>query len=200
MTAIRELNATDLERAGMALAQAFETDPMFQWMFTDAATRARFARQFARVPLRYGLRYGRATESNDAQAVSIWIPPERPLSMMGLIRCGMLAMPFHIGLGPYSRFLGANAVMARFHNEHASEPHWYLFVIGVCPELQGRGLGTALITEGLQRADQDGCACYLETSSERNVPYYERFGFRVVGEAPLGKNGPTGWAMRRDVP
>lgn len=200
MTPIQELNPNDLDRAGVTLGQAFETDPMVQWMSSDAATRARFCGQFTRVPLRYGLRYGRVTESSDAQAVSIWIPPERPLSMMGLIRCGMLAMPFHIGLGPYSRFLSANKAMARFHGEYASEPHWYLFAIGVAPELQGRGLGTALIREGLQRADEVGCPSYLETSSERNVPYYERFGFRVVGEAPLGKNGPPGWAMRRDVP
>ena len=172
----------------------------FGWISPDAATRARFTRQFTRVPLRYGLRYGRVAESNDAQAVSIWIPPERPLSMIGLIRCGLLAMPFQIGLAPFSRFLSANKAMGRFHEEHASEPHWYLFAIGVSPEMQGRGLGTALITEGLQRANQDGCPCYLETSSERNVPYYERFGFRVVGEAPLGKDGPPGWAMRRDVP
>jgi len=200
MTLIQELNPNDLERAAATMGQAFETDPMVQWMSPDAATRARFSRQFTRVPLRYGLRYGRVTESNDAQAVSIWIPPERPLSMMGLIRCGMLAMPFQIGLAPFSRFLSANKEMGRFHDEHASEPHWYLFAIGVSPKLQGRGLGTALIAEGLQRADQDGCPCYLETSSERNVPYYERFGFRVVGEAPLGKDGPPGWAMRREVP
>jgi hypothetical protein len=76
-------------------------------MSPDASTRARFSRKITRVPLRYGLRYGRVTQSNDAQAVSIWIPPARLLSMMGLIRCGMLAMPFQIGFGSYSRFRGA---------------------------------------------------------------------------------------------
>ncbi|MGA7306117.1 MAG: hypothetical protein WBW88_14655 [Rhodothermales bacterium] len=104
---IRELTSNDLDRAAETLGQAFENDPMVQWMSPDAATRARFTRQFTRVPLRYGHRFGRVTESNDAQAVSIWIPPERPLNLTGLIRCGMLAMPFQIGFGPYSRFLGA---------------------------------------------------------------------------------------------
>lgn len=199
LDAIAELESKNSERASMTLGQAFETDPMFEWIFPDEATRPELSRTLTQVPLRYGLRFGRVTESNAVQAVAIWIPPERPLSIGGLIRCGMLGMPFHIGFGPFSRFMSANAVMDRFHSKHVPEPHWYLFAIGVSPELQGQGLGTALVTEGLERADQDGCPCYLETSSERNVPYYERFGFTVVGKAALGKNGPPGWAMRREV-
>jgi len=200
MTTIQKLTPDLLDRAGETLGQAFESDPMFQWLFPDPATRPESCRELTRVPLLYGHRFGRVMESNDAKAVAIWIPPDRPISMIGLIRSAMLAMPFHIGFGPFARFLGANMVMDRFHQKYAPEPHWYFFALGVAPELQGRGLGTALITEGLQRADKDGCPAYLETSSERNVAYYERFGFKVVGEAPLGKDGPTGWAMRREVP
>jgi ribosomal protein S18 acetylase RimI-like enzyme len=151
-----------------------------------------------RVPLRYGLRFGHATESNDATAVAVWIPPGRALTTGGMARCGMLAVPFRIGFRAFAAFMRANDVMGAFHQQHAQEPHWYLLVVGVDPDCQGRGLGTALIQEGLGRADQTGSPCYLETSDERNVRLYERFGFNVVGTALLGKDGPPGWAMRRE--
>ena len=36
------------------------------------------------------------------------------------------------------------------------------------------------------------------TSDERNVAFYERLGFRVLADAPLGTGGPRGWGMRRE--
>jgi hypothetical protein len=55
-----------------------------------------------------------------------------------------------------------------------------------------------LVKEGLARADQANYPCYLETSEERNLPFYERCGFKVVESALLGDGGPTAWGMRRD--
>jgi ribosomal protein S18 acetylase RimI-like enzyme len=199
MELIGEVAAKDHERAVATIGAAFESDPMFEWMFPVPETRPNLARVFAAVPVRYGLRFGRLTGSGETRAVAIWIPPEQPFSILGMVRSGFLAMPFRIGFGSFRRFMSANDVMGRYHKKHVPEPHWYLFAVGVAPEVQGQGLGSALIREGLSLADAAGHPCYLETSNERNVPYYERFGFRVLGSAPLGKDGPPGWAMRRDA-
>ena len=50
----------------------------------------------------------------------------------------------------------------------------------------------------LERCDDEGVPAYLESSKEKNVPYYERHGFRVTGELRLPKDGPPLWAMWRD--
>jgi ribosomal protein S18 acetylase RimI-like enzyme len=199
MEPIRELAAKDHARAVATIGAAFEADPMFGWMFPLAETRSNLSRAFADVPVRYGLRFGRVTESSGTRAVAIWIPPERPFSVLGMVRCGFFAMPVRIGFGPFLRFMSANDVMGRYHKKHMPQRHWYLFAVGVAPEAQGQGLGSALIREGLGLADAAGHPCYLETSNERNLAYYERFGFRVLGTAPLGKDGPPGWAMRREA-
>jgi len=39
---------------------------------------------------------------------------------------------------------------------------------------------------------------YLETSSERNVAFYRRLGFDVVGSVTLPDDGPHTWAMVRN--
>jgi predicted N-acetyltransferase YhbS len=80
---------------------------------------------------------------------------------------------------------------------HPREPHWYLAVLGTDPPHQGKGVGAALMTPVLARCDAEGTGAYLESSKPDNVPYYERFGFRVTGQIDMPK-GPTMWPMWRD--
>ncbi|GAA4190968.1 hypothetical protein GCM10023074_08430 [Microbispora amethystogenes] len=70
--------------------------------------------------------------------------------------------------------------------------------MGTAPEFQGRGLGGAVLLPGLEEAERAGYPAFLETSSERNVAFYERHGFRVTADVRLPDNGPRTWCMRRD--
>jgi ribosomal protein S18 acetylase RimI-like enzyme len=198
MESVEPLRREMVERATLTLARAFSTDPMFTWIFPDPARRFQALLRLNRVPLEYGLRDGHVTQCGDGMAAAIWIPPGRTISTVGMIRSGILSVPFRIGLRPFAKFMGANGIMERIHKKHVPEPHWYLMILGVDPELQGRGLGSALVREGVARADEANCPCYLETSEERNLAFYERHGFAVVETATLGKGGPTAWAMRRE--
>lgn len=180
------------------MERAFASDPLFTWVFPSSETRPAALRRFMRVPVEYGVRYGRVTASHDAKAVCVWIPPGPGLTIPRMIRCGFLGIPFRVGFGPFARFAGANGVMDKIHKRRVPESHWYLLLVGVDPELQNRGVGSALVKEGLLQADQSSCPCYLETSEKRNLAFYERHGFVVLEEATLGKGGPLAWAMRRE--
>ena len=50
----------------------------------------------------------------------------------------------------------------------------------------------------LARCDAARLPAYLESSKERNVPFYERHGFRVTGELTIPGGGPTLWLMWRN--
>jgi len=78
------------------------------------------------------------------------------------------------------------------------EPHWHLDSVGVEPGWQGRGIGSALVEFGAERARLSNSAIILETGTPRNVPLYERLGFHVVDEADPPEGGPHVWFMRRD--
>ena len=188
-----------LDAANDTLVAAFMDDSLIGWVFPDPATRARRLRRLNRVPLEYGLRYGYVRQSDKGRCVAIWIPPGKPMSPGRMVRCGMLAVPLRTGLRPLARFGGANGVMDKIHKRHMSGPHWELLIVGVDPALQGRGRGSALVRDGLARADESGLPCYLNTNTPANVPFYERLGFSVLEEATLGKDGPAAWAMRRDA-
>jgi predicted N-acetyltransferase YhbS len=65
------------------------------------------------------------------------------------------------------------------------EPHWHLGPVGVLPELQGSGIGTALMRRFCQEVDARGAAAFLETDQPGNVRFYQGFGFQLVEEVDI---------------
>ena len=76
-----------------------------------------------------------------------------------------------------------------------AEPHWHLDIVGVSPDHQGTGVGSALVKTGLTEADRAGVPAFLVTSHASNVPFYEHHGFAVTEEFDLGP--VQNWAMLR---
>ena len=75
------------------------------------------------------------------------------------------------------------------HNEWARhdplDQHWHLGPVGVLPSHQGKGIGTKLLSRFCQEVDACLSPAYLETDADRNVRFYERFGFEVVKESEI---------------
>ena len=55
---------------------------------------------------------------------------------------------------------------------------------------RGRGYGTQLMRQGLVACDRDQQPAYLEATSPTNRMFYERHGFRVLGEIRSGDSPP----------
>ena len=74
-------------------------------------------------------------------------------------------------------------------------PHYYLGVIGVHPEMHGRGIGTQLLRSfcDISSSDPLSCSVYLETAEESNLGFYEGAGFAETGRGRLGR--ATLWCM-----
>jgi GNAT superfamily N-acetyltransferase len=101
------------------------------------------------------------------------------------------------GPGPYGRFTEAFRHFEHIHHQCIAGPHWYLALLGVSPECQRQGIGGALLTPVLQRADQEGLSCYLETFVSDNVPFYQHRGFEVVEVGVEPQSKIAFWAMKR---
>lgn len=56
----------------------------------------------------------------------------------------------------------------------------YVSGVGVVPELQGRGYGTAMLAASRDTAGRRGCELVWLNASPHNVPFYERIGFELV--------------------
>lgn len=84
------------------------------------------------------------------------------------------------------------------HPLHPTGPCFYLWVLGVDPPLQGRGLGGAMLRALCARADRAGVPTYLETDKESSVRMYQAHGFEVERDITIAKLGDLRtWTMLR---
>jgi ribosomal protein S18 acetylase RimI-like enzyme len=63
---------------------------------------------------------------------------------------------------------------------------YYLWFIGVDRNEQNKEIGSALIKEVIEDAHFKQKPVYLETSTLKNIPWYEKFGFQIYNELDLG--------------
>jgi len=77
------------------------------------------------------------------------------------------------------------------------ERHLKLAFLGVDPSVQGRGIGSRLVSVGNRAADERGLPVYLDTFTERDVRFYERRGYRVIERHQMATGPFPVWAMRR---
>ena len=196
--AVRAARRDEAALLGEVLADAFSEDPVFAWLIPpELPGRDNRMRTFFTSMSRGYLRQGKPCYlTSDASAAALWAAPKAwamPLSQV-ILEAAPSGLAFRRTL---LRALRTQLQIERLHAE-LSQPHWYLGYLGTRSDRQGQGLGTQMLREVLTGADTDGLAAYLESSNERNLPMYERNGFRVVGELQALGHGPTIWRMWRE--
>lgn len=196
MADVRPVTPGDLVDVGGSLGRAFGDDPVMEYLVPGVSPRER-ARRMARffaTETKQRARLAGAWTSAGCEGAALWAPPGRWRTG---VRDGLgLALPIVRAAGP--RVLAKLPVLARMEKVHPKEPHWYLAVLGTDPDHQGKGIGRDLLAPVLERCDHEGLPAYLESSKESNIPYYERFGWRLTGELSLARGAPTIYPMWRE--
>lgn len=196
---IVNLDRAQISDAGKVLGRAFWDDPAAIYIMPDDAARSEQLTWFMTGAARYGDLFGSAhTTADTVEGAAIWLPPEEThVTDEKMSQAGFDELPDRLGEDGYERFGNMFGRMDELHERDVPEPHWYLFILGVDPPRQGQGLGSAIIQEGLSRADAAGLPCYLETMKARNVPFYEKHGFQVVVDEIIPGGGLRLWTMKR---
>ena len=122
----------------------------------------------------------------DDQAVCLWHTPDDP---------GLEWPTFPTVAGALTALVGASDAERVGNALHPisditpTEPHVYVNFLAVDPAQQGRGAGGRAIAPALDAARARGIGVRLESTNPRNLPFYERLGFRRRAELQLG-DGP----------
>ncbi len=195
---LRRAVRDDVSALAGVLSRAFDGDPFYRFLAGDAPERhARMYEGWLGI-LRFASAGLRETWTTDDQAaVAVWLPPgDRGPGIID----GFRLLPAMARLAGWRRLRVVSAAvdaLERRRRHHVPGPHFYLSVLGVDPERQGEGLGSALLRPVLDRCDAERLPAYLETAVGRNVLLYERLGFDVVEELVLPRTDIHGWLMRR---
>lgn len=200
-TEIIRLERSQIDQAICVAAQAFDADPWIRYFCPpDDQARQKSLRWMSQMLLRYHQPYPYIyTTPGKPKGVAIWLPPgEYPFKTWRLLQVGGYGFPWQLRLNrvypALSWFIQAEA----YHQQDISQPHWYLSLLGVAPEAQGQGIGSLLLQPVLEAADRNGQSCYLETSTEAAVRFYQRHGFAILRTGEVAVNGPRFWTMGRE--
>jgi GNAT superfamily N-acetyltransferase len=196
VTDVRQATAVDLPAISASLAKAFADDPvMLHILPATVRSQPERLQGLMRVEAKSALPHRSVWTTADRQATAIWKPPDKwKLGGVELLKQAPATLSILRGrVG-----VGLSALNAIEKRHPVTPPHWHLAVLGTEPEGQGKGKGSAVLQPVLDRCDREGEGAYLESSKERNVPFYERHGFRVTEELDLPKGGPRVWLMWRD--
>ncbi|MCB1001463.1 MAG: GNAT family N-acetyltransferase [Acidimicrobiales bacterium] len=193
----RHALAEDLPALEVALATAFADDPMISWVVGDGERERRIrvaAPGFFRPALAAGIVRGHTYTVPDRSGAAIWSPPDVPMFREDEGMAFGTAIVEQLGEAAMHRLMALSELVGSQHPR--TESHFYLFILGAA--VQGRGVGAAVMRPVLDRCDADRLPAYLESSSDRNVPFYERLGFRITWTDRPTPDGPVLRGMWRD--
>jgi len=188
--AVKTIAKDEKAKALDVFTLAFVDDPMLRWIFADGSV---YLKNLGAAQFALG---GRALEHatghalDDFSAATFWLPPGigPDEEEMGALIAGNV---------PEEKQADLVGVVEQMASYHPDEPHWYLAVLGVDANRQGKGLGSLLMKHALARIDAEGATAYLESSNPRNVPFYERHGFEVIGRIQSGASPAVTPMLRR---
>lgn len=195
---IRSAQPAEAEALATTLASAFAEDPLFRWVTDVGPGRSiepKLQVLFGTLVKQEFRRDDHLVFTNDdGSAVAVWMHPNQwKMSPLATLRV-LPAMVRSLGT-KFPRMLGAFNAVEKVHPE---AEHYFLEALGTSQQVQGKGLGSAVIRPMLDRCDAEGMPAYLESSNPQNIPFYARHGFQPTGEIMVGEGAPTVTAMWRD--
>lgn len=121
--------------------------------------------------------------SDDNKAVALLIYPEKKRTTLKTIWLDVRLAFKCVGIKNTGRAIKRESEIKKVHPRG---PITYLWFIGVSPDEQGRGYGTNLLKDLISFCKEKGHIICLETSTERNIPWYKKHGFEIYKELNFG--------------
>jgi hypothetical protein len=177
---IVEIKKEDITHVAKVLAVAFREDPIFKYIFQTEEKYDKSAVWIFSTWIRWAILFGKAWMTEDRKAVVLMRSLRSPeMSLLSMIRAGMLLTPLKLGFTSFRRFyFQVVTVLDKKHKEiMGTQPHWYGWMIGVIPEQ--RGAGRDLMSYCFKIADEYHLPIFLETATQRNVALYNHRHFQV---------------------
>jgi ribosomal protein S18 acetylase RimI-like enzyme len=195
------LNREDVPRAGSVLSQAFRNDPLWRRVFEGVPHFEERFRTFFFTPVLFCLRYGMVYGTSSVlEGIAGMVPGDRSeMTMWRIVRSGAFGPAMKIGMRVAKRMVPiGRAITPDRNTAMKGREYIYLFILGVMPELQGKGHGGKILHTIADACDRAQLPVYLETETEENVRIYERFGFAVVKKIVLEELKVPMWEMVRE--
>jgi Acetyltransferase (GNAT) family len=127
--------------------------------------------------------FGKVFISNDKNACALILFPDKKKTSFKSILLDIQLILKTIGIPNIGKALSREAKIKKLQPKFDM---YYLWFVGVDPASQKHGHGSKLLEEIIADSKQMDRPLYLETSTLQNLPWYQKFGFKIYDQLDLG--------------
>ncbi|KAI9821786.1 MAG: hypothetical protein M1827_002367 [Pycnora praestabilis] len=190
MEDIRAVGIHEHKEAAQCLADAFADDEVARY-FIDTEDRSHWSEQdkwdlhvsiLEYVVAAHCYKGLVTTVGSNYDCVALWMPPGKNMDdWCTILRSGLWRLQYKLSWEGKQRFF-AEFLPLLHHTKHAvmdnrDDNSYYLVYIGTKRSARGKGYARKLIEDVTKQADDEGRACYLESSNSINLVIYRKLGF-----------------------
>ncbi len=183
---------TDINALSQVIADAFFSLRVCRWLIPDGATRRAAFPDFFQLYVEHAIQDGLVETTPDRAAAALWIPGTGPTAPPDTYAGRLVAIT-----GEYlSNFLAFDEQLDSHHP--VGTFHHHLALLGVRPDRQGQGIGTALLHAHHAVIEEEGIPAYLEASDDRTRLIYLDHGYVDYGTPIEFADGVRMYPMWRE--
>ncbi len=154
---LREMLSTDLDAAAELMSRSFMHDPFMIYLVPNSRKRARIMPRFFLFFLKSSMRNHQAfVIGSPPRGVAVWsFPYQKRIDIAALFLAGLPRLLFQGFLFPFLRAIKVFGIIGDLQAKYLHEGDYYLNMLAVLPESQGRGLGSKLVKPFFKKAESE---------------------------------------------
>jgi len=198
---IHKVAKSEIQRASAVLADAFRKDPLVNKLSGEGPGSDKKNQLINKIFLNYYFKYGQVMASSENfEGVMAWSTGNLSFMTIWRMMLSGAIVPFlKLGLKDATKIGVAFEPMDKDRKRHMhGVTYIYLAIIGVSTTYQGNGCGGKMLQSLIEISNQKRIPIYLETESDKNVSFYEKFKFKTLDQITLPLIDQTMWEMKRD--
>ena len=182
-----KLTNRELRYFAKMAGRAYLNDPVHTYATKDPARREQFVYHFMmeRLHTSNGEDYMFIDDEN--RGICVWRRARNEYGVLDFLQCpDWIYLYIHL-----PNIIRTLAAYSKLDVKVFDEDTWIISPVFVAPEHQGKGIASALIRDSIEVLKPLGFRFGLEAQDEKNVRFYEKLGFEVVGQARYEKGDIT---------
>ncbi|MBR0112446.1 MAG: GNAT family N-acetyltransferase [Clostridia bacterium] len=178
-----KLDTKELRYFAKMAGRAYVNDPVHSYATKNPERRVRFVYHFMmeRLNTSNGEDYFYIDDEN--RGVCVWRKAHNEYGVIDFLKCPDWLYLYWFWPNTLRTLFAYGPLDVKVFDEDT----WIISPVFVDPEHQGKGIATELITGSMKELARKGYKFGLEAQDEKNVEYYKKLGFEIIGEAEYKK-------------
>jgi hypothetical protein len=175
-------NYEDKDLVVNILANSFEDNKSVNYIIKQDNKRSLRLKKLMEYSFDVCYLFGKILLTDDKKGCALIVLPDKKKKSFRSIMLDIKLIFSCIGLSNVRKAMDREA---RIKKLQSKEVMYYLWFIGVDPHNQNNGIGSSLLNEIIKESESDRRTICLETSTLKNIAWYQRFGFKVYNKLDL---------------